>query len=241
MAQKRNVRVAFADETDEDRTNRQIGGNEVNKKKKSDSTTSTGNRLYDGKYTLDSDEEDDEHANVKEMNKDELDEIGQEQTTIDFDDEIKITPFNVDEEMEEGHYDESGNYHWKKRDKEEVRDAWLDNVDWTNVKNYKFNKNNNKQQQQSATTSEQISGKSNEEEDDNTNNDDDVDDSEFNEMNVLKSMLEIMQPGETVVRAIKRLGANSNNKLKQRFRQKNNKHLSNHFNIQNNQNKRLKN
>jgi hypothetical protein len=43
-------------------------------------------------------------------------DIGQEQATIGFDDEVKITPFNVDEEMEEGHYDETGCFHWKKKD-----------------------------------------------------------------------------------------------------------------------------
>jgi CD2 antigen cytoplasmic tail-binding protein 2 len=43
-------------------------------------------------------------------------EIGQERTTIGFDDDVKITPFNIDEEMEEGHYDETGCFQWKKKD-----------------------------------------------------------------------------------------------------------------------------
>jgi hypothetical protein len=43
-------------------------------------------------------------------------EIGQEHATIGFDDDVKITPFNIDEELEEGHYDETGCFHWKKKD-----------------------------------------------------------------------------------------------------------------------------
>ena len=45
-----------------------------------------------------------------------FEDIGQEKATIGFDDDVKITPFNIDEEMEEGHYDESGTFHWKKKD-----------------------------------------------------------------------------------------------------------------------------
>ncbi len=43
-------------------------------------------------------------------------DIGQERATIGFDDDVKITPFNIEEELEEGHYDETGCFHWKKKD-----------------------------------------------------------------------------------------------------------------------------
>jgi len=43
-------------------------------------------------------------------------EIGQEQATIGFDDDVKITPFNIDDEMEDGHYDETGCFQWRKKD-----------------------------------------------------------------------------------------------------------------------------
>ena len=39
---------------------------------------------------------------------------GQEDQTVDFDDGEKITPFNMKEEMEEGHFDKQGNYFFKK-------------------------------------------------------------------------------------------------------------------------------
>lgn len=53
---------------------------------------------------------------------------GQEGATIDFDEGVSITPFNLDEEMQEGHFDSEGNYFIKKE--EQIRDNWLDNIDW---------------------------------------------------------------------------------------------------------------
>jgi CD2 antigen cytoplasmic tail-binding protein 2 len=35
------------------------------------------------------------------------------------------------EELEEGHFDKEGHYHWKKE--KELRDNWLDNIDWLKV------------------------------------------------------------------------------------------------------------
>ena len=56
---------------------------------------------------------------------------GQEGATIDFDEGVSITPFNLDEEMQEGHFDSEGNYFIKKE--EQIRDNWLDNIDWVIV------------------------------------------------------------------------------------------------------------
>lgn len=42
-----------------------------------------------------------------------------------------MTPFNLDEEMEEGRFDSEGNY-YTYRD-EEVTDNWLTDIDWSNV------------------------------------------------------------------------------------------------------------
>jgi CD2 antigen cytoplasmic tail-binding protein 2 len=46
------------------------------------------------------------------MNEDDVE--GQEDKTVDFDDGERITPFNMKEEMEEGHFDKQGNYFLKK-------------------------------------------------------------------------------------------------------------------------------
>lgn len=53
---------------------------------------------------------------------------GQEGATIDCDEGVPITPFNLEEEMQEGHFDSEGNYFIKKD--EQIRDNWLDNIDW---------------------------------------------------------------------------------------------------------------
>uniref|UniRef100_A0A8C5C5U7 CD2 antigen cytoplasmic tail-binding protein 2 n=1 Tax=Gadus morhua TaxID=8049 RepID=A0A8C5C5U7_GADMO len=85
---------------------------------------------FKGKHSLDSDEEDDEEE-TKTSKYDMLasdDVEGQEGATIDCDEGIPITPFNLDEEMQEGHFDAEGNYYVKKD--EEIRDNWLDNIDW---------------------------------------------------------------------------------------------------------------
>ncbi|KAI6240876.1 Mitochondrial import receptor subunit TOM7-like protein [Aphelenchoides fujianensis] len=84
----------------------------------------------DKKHTLDSDEED---ATVEPKKLDVKAVHGQEKETIEYDGSIKIMPFNMNEEMEEGHYDDEGNFVFDKK-KEEIHDEWLDNVDWDSVK-----------------------------------------------------------------------------------------------------------
>jgi len=57
--------------------------------------------------------------------------VGQEEGAAGFDGEVRITPFNMKEELEEGHFDTEGNYHWSKEGK--IRDNWLENIDWVKV------------------------------------------------------------------------------------------------------------
>lgn len=47
------------------------------------------------------------------------------------DGDVQITPFNMKEEMEEGHFDSEGMYHWNKENT--VKDNWLENIDWIKV------------------------------------------------------------------------------------------------------------
>ena len=44
-----------------------------------------------------------------------LSNIGQEAKTKDFDEDIKITPFNLKDELDDGNLDEDGFYHWKSK------------------------------------------------------------------------------------------------------------------------------
>jgi len=133
------------------------------------------------KHSLDSDEEDDTAENYDIMDEDEIE--GQEDSTIDFDGDIKITPFNMKEELEEGHFDKDGNYFLKKE--EEIRDSWLDNIDWVKVK---------AQEKPGANPND---------------SDSDSNLEPVNELQLYKQVIEFMQPGETILKAIKRLGGKS--------------------------------
>ncbi|XP_046386588.1 CD2 antigen cytoplasmic tail-binding protein 2 homolog [Ischnura elegans] len=139
--------------------------------------TKTGVKLN----SLDSDEEDDgQERNYDILPEDEIE--GQEDSTADFDGNVRITPFNMKEEMEEGHFDTDGNYHWKKEGKL-IRDNWLDNIDWVKVK-------------QSSGQSEAV-------------RESDGDDSSsvpFDHISVYKKMIELMKPGETVAQSLRRHG-----------------------------------
>ncbi|KAF0308899.1 CD2 antigen cytoplasmic tail-binding protein 2 [Amphibalanus amphitrite] len=139
------------------------------------------------KHTLDSDEEDEvDHKKYNLMDPEEIE--GEEEGTITKDGDIQITPFNMKEEMTEGHFDAEGNYYWKKE--VEIRDAWLDNIDDT------------KQHFDPRAKA---------------GSDDDDDGSSDGELESVKDsdraatyeqMLELMQPKETVARALRRLGGN---------------------------------
>jgi len=160
-------------------------------------------------HTLDSDEEDNEEETTKYDVMTEDDVEGQEDQTVDYDDGEKITPFNMKEEMEEGHFDKQGNYFFKKD--ADIKDAWLDNVDWKKIRQ-KENENKEKDQE----------GDNN---DDNKEDDND-DDEEANVMEdytpsvigwteklpLYEEIISLMQPGENVFKAIKRLGGSAKGK-----------------------------
>uniref|UniRef100_A0A1I7UZ24 GYF domain-containing protein n=1 Tax=Caenorhabditis tropicalis TaxID=1561998 RepID=A0A1I7UZ24_9PELO len=80
-------------------------------------------------HTLESDEEEEEDHKRLDTRKVE----GQEECDVDFDGSIKITAFNMKEDEEDGHFDETGNFVFDKKQKD-VQDAWLDGIDWSLVK-----------------------------------------------------------------------------------------------------------
>lgn len=57
---------------------------------------------------------------------------GGEEGVAKVEDDVKVTPFNMKEELEEGHFDKDGHYHWNKET--EAKDNWLDNIDWVKVR-----------------------------------------------------------------------------------------------------------
>ncbi|GFN99414.1 Cd2 antigen cytoplasmic tail-binding protein 2 [Plakobranchus ocellatus] len=143
------------------------------------------------KHSLDSDEEDDDGKKYDVLADDDIE--GQEEATIEFDEETPIMPFNMREEMEEGHFDAEGTYIFDKT--KEIRDNWIDNIDWVKVKHTNPDDAN-------TGTKRPFEGSdsSDEEEDEDTKN--------ANMLKLYESILDILEKGETVAKAIRRLCKN---------------------------------
>lgn len=138
-------------------------------------------------HSLDSDEEDDDNDGGKDDEKyilREEDLEGQEDATIDYDEGIKITPFNLKEEMEEGHFDAEGNYFEKKE--EVIRDEWLDSLDWVKIK------------EQGDKLQKNVS--------DGDNGMFEDADEPSDHIQAIKDIIDMLLPGETVLKALRRLG-----------------------------------
>lgn len=143
---------------------------------------------YVKKHTLESDEEDSAAEEERYNVLDEEEILGEEDGVAIMDGEVKITPFNMKEELEEGHFDGDGHFHWKKE--KEIKDHWLDNLDWVKIK------------KNSAQTEQQ---KSNDESSD-SDDEDDPKDNKFDVFETYRSILELMEPAETIKAALQRLG-----------------------------------
>eukprot|EP00928_Gymnodinium_smaydae_P062484 TRINITY_DN46339_c0_g1_i1.p1 TRINITY_DN46339_c0_g1~~TRINITY_DN46339_c0_g1_i1.p1 ORF type:complete len:693 (-),score=202.12 TRINITY_DN46339_c0_g1_i1:129-2207(-) len=55
--------------------------------------------------------------------------VDEDDPLMTFDDGIRIEPFNMRREMNEGHFDEGGFYIMDKQEEKQVTDAWLDTID----------------------------------------------------------------------------------------------------------------
>ncbi|XP_075679527.1 CD2 antigen cytoplasmic tail-binding protein 2 homolog holn1 [Dermatophagoides pteronyssinus] len=141
------------------------------------------------KHTLDSDEEDDEIGAEKYNVLDDDAIEGTERPTIEFDGEIKITPFNMDEELETGHFDKEGTYIFDKEN--DIRDNWLDNINWNVVK---------------PTTSKTVKKEKNTDDDSSSDDEEEITISQENIKEFYKQILDLIQPGESVRKAIQRYG-----------------------------------
>uniref|UniRef100_A0A1L8DCV2 Putative cd2 antigen cytoplasmic tail-binding protein 2 n=1 Tax=Nyssomyia neivai TaxID=330878 RepID=A0A1L8DCV2_9DIPT len=148
------------------------------------------------KHTLDSDEEesDDEQYNVLDDN----DIEGEEDGIAGMDGETKLTPFNMKEEMEEGHFDREGHYVWDKT--REISDNWLDNIDWVKVQETKAGSSRVRTLGEDSSDSEDAGA--------------------FNINESYQKMLEIMKAGETVKKALQRLGKDTKISSAERWRRK---------------------
>ncbi|KAH8350690.1 hypothetical protein KR084_004014 [Drosophila pseudotakahashii] len=140
------------------------------------------------KHTLDSDEEDSDDYEREYLNDSDIE--GGEDGVAKVEDDVKVTPFNMKEELEEGHFDKDGHYHWNKET--EAKDNWLDNIDWVKIGKQKNAFDPAKDDQNSNSSDDEKiepAGKA------------------FNlSMNLMK-MLEFMKEGETVKMTLQRLGS----------------------------------
>ncbi|KAA3672431.1 CD2 antigen cytoplasmic tail-binding protein 2 [Paragonimus westermani] len=156
------------------------------------------------KPSLDSDEEDYQEGECFRLREADID--GQENATLEYDDGIKITPFNMREELEDdGYFDGDGNFVFKKNVRcllifpysshhnllqTDAKDNWLENIDWVEV---------NKLQQTKKITDTAISDEP-----------PDVPVDSSQKIGLYQQLISLMKPKETVLRSIKRMGAHSN-------------------------------
>nr|XP_023910797.1 SUPPRESSOR OF ABI3-5-like [Quercus suber] len=104
------------------------------------------------------------------------------------DDGIQIEPFNLNKEREEGYFDADGNFVEYVNDNE-IKDAWLDSVE----------------------AEPKYAGKGSAV----INNEDDANDLSSDDIGTMKRRIaDILEPGETVLRALRRLKGTSNRKEK---------------------------
>ncbi|XP_062342402.1 CD2 antigen cytoplasmic tail-binding protein 2 [Osmerus eperlanus] len=189
---------------------------ELPKKKICEDVSGPGSR-FKGKHSLDSDEEDDEEDSEKTSKYNILasdDVEGQESATIDCDEGVPITPFNLDEEMEEGYFDSEGNYFIKKD--EDIRDNWLDNIDWVKIKEQPFKRKKGlsaKRRRRVGDEDEAEEEKQREEQQANTDEEEEGEKepaedplASFTQYQLTEALLGMLLPGETVAAGLRRLG-----------------------------------
>ncbi|KAH9502855.1 CD2 antigen cytoplasmic tail-binding protein 2 [Bulinus truncatus] len=152
-----------------------------------DEETSDKSTRFKEKHSLDSDEEDDNNK-YDVLAEDDIE--GQEEATIEFDDNIQITPFNMREELEEGHFDSDGTYIFNKT--KEIHDNWIDNIDWVKVKHTKPEDENKKRPFEYSEDSD----------------DEDEEKKTLNNIETYEAIISILKEGETPAQAIRRLGKN---------------------------------
>lgn len=149
--------------------------------------SSAKSRRFKENHSLDSDDEEEGKEKTKTVEDENVlheDDIeGQEEETIRNDEGISVTPFNLKDELEEGHFDAEGNYIANERS-EDINDEWLDSVNWKEIKDDGDVKYNKKKQENIDTfvPSDPIK--------------------------IKQQMVAIMKPGENVLKALRRLGGN---------------------------------
>lgn len=100
---------------------------------------------------------------------------------VDSEDEEKITPFNLRDEREEGQFDAEDNFQLK-RDEEAYQDRWLEGISREEIKKAKAAE----ERRQKAIEEDQLV---------------------YSKAQLIASLVALLQPGETVTRALQRLNS----------------------------------
>jgi len=148
-----------------------------------------------GLHTIDSDDEEENEIQEKKMNYKKLDMKlvkGLEENPDEAFDEDgnEITGFNLKDELEEGEFDTTGQFHFKKR---EDTDQWLESVDWKKIR---------KDEKTSSEKMDETNAAESEEPDD-----------KRSEKEILEEILAKMRPKETVTKSLQRLGRATTNTI----------------------------
>jgi len=153
------------------------------------------NRLKENN-TIDSD---DEEQKEKETFLNEDDVEGAEDSDVgdELNEDVQMTPFNLKEEMSSGRFDSNGFYQPNKE--EDITDNWMEDVNWAEVK-----KNERKNKKLIKETEEE-----------------DVESIDVDEAKVLGEIVKLMQPKETVQKAMQRLGASKKCEKKRKWKSDN--------------------
>lgn len=120
--------------------------------------------------------------------------------------QLQITPFNMKEELEEGHFDGDGHFQWKKQ--KEIQDHWLDNLDWVKIKKLDDEKQQKLAESGAAQTSSGVGGLG----DSSSESEDEGKDESLKKFDVIaayRRILDLMQPKETIQKTLQRLGKKS--------------------------------
>lgn len=108
------------------------------------------------------------------------------------------------EELEEGHFDGDGHFQWKKE--KEIKDHWLDNLDWVKIKKLDDDR------QQKAAESGEVQSTSVAGLGDSSSDEEDEPKEGLKNFDVIaayRRILELMKPKETIKRTLQRLGKSS--------------------------------
>ncbi|CAM4366856.1 hypothetical protein PO909_001562 [Leuciscus waleckii] len=201
----------------------------VPKKKIVDVVSGPGSRFKE-KHSLDSDEEDEggDGENISKYDILANDDVeGQEMATIDYDEGVRITPFNLDEEMQEGYFDSEGNYFVNKE--EDIRDNWLDNIDWVKIKEQPVKKKKGlaAKRKRRVGDEDEAEEEIKREEQHKDSEEEEVEEEKvpaedplatYSHYQLTEAIIQLLLPGETVAAALRRLGGLGGQKKKGKLR-----------------------